>query len=154
MMHVEYIIQVDHFQFYLGDAEVTDVLDYGQLWKEPGPISCISGCLEMVAVRTETGFGSVQVAIEVHERAPEPFRDSWECLGQFQLKVESGRLLITAPETLHHQHIPVEVLPGSYSGTVYGTGMDDVVDIYAANGPEKYVLVLWPETGGAAPLVR
>ena len=66
-------------------------------------------------------------------------------MGDFVLQVESGELLLWAPEFPDLNRAPVIPLaPGSYLGRAYSRCTDAVTDEMAPEGPDEYRLVLWP----------
>ncbi len=147
-MSTEVIVEADHFQVLIGDRDGGPLIDTSQLWDSDAPIPAIEGAPELIALPIARFGGAVRVEIDVLRGPPERESSPWTSLGRFRLDVPSGEVVLWGPESVDiGAAMRIEVPKGSYSGEAFGLDMDQVENENAADGPDRYRLVLWPSDG-------
>lgn len=143
----EFVVTADHFQVLVGDRERGPLVDTWDLWQHSATHRCVGAARALLAVPTVRYGGEVQVAVELVATRSEAEVGGWDSLGDFELDVSAGELLLWGPELSDlDQGVRTEVPNGSYAGEVFSRDTDQVVDEEATAGPDRYRIVLWPTT--------
>jgi hypothetical protein len=139
-----FILENDHFQFYAGDRKNGPYVDTSEIWGAGGPFACVSSQPFLVGIGTVRYGGQTRIQVEVAER-PVTISDDWTKLGDFDLDLPSGELLLWAPETPDIcRSASLRLSPGSYQGMAYCRGTNLVLDEMDEEGPDEYRIVLHP----------
>ena len=142
-MRYDLEIENDHFQLLVGDRVRGPLVDTMELWKEGQEVVSRSRAQELVAIGTARFGGKVRVQVEIAPSEPGR-RADWKVLGDFVLDVQSGELLLWAPESHDLNRTPtVPIDPGRYAGRAFSRCTDAVTDEMAHEGPDEYRLVVW-----------
>ena len=135
-------INFDHFQFLIGDSDRGPLVDTSTLWDASQPIGTMPDVREVIGIPTVRHGGKLNVSINITDSL-EINDDSWFFVGEFEINVPSGKLLLWGPEAADLDQLPVIALsPGRYSAAAYSRGTDDVSDEMEDEGPDEYCVVL------------
>ena len=144
-MSTEVMVNADHFQVLVGDRDKGPLVDTSELWDSGVAIPSIKGKSELIALPIARFGGSVRVELDVVAGPPDEESSPWESLGRFILDIPSGAIVLWGPELLDlGTAVRVEVPKGTYFGEAFARDRDQVSDEYAADGPDRYRIVLWP----------
>jgi hypothetical protein len=139
-----FILDTDHFQFYAGDRENGPYVDISEIWNEGGPVVFVPNQPSLVGIATIRYGGKTRVQVEISQLLP-TVDDDWTKLGDFELDLPSGELLLWAPETPDIRRGPsLRVPPRFYHGTAYSRGTSLVLDEMDEEGPDEYRIILYP----------
>jgi hypothetical protein len=139
-MRYELRVPASHFQLMFGDGLHAPGADTTDLWADSAPPRVVRGP-GVFAFQVARFGGEVHVAIAVDEPAPE---FPWFRLGDFELAVPSGEVVVFGPESTRADgEARVAVPVGIYSGAAFAVGEDAVGDELDPSGPERYLLGLW-----------
>ena len=121
-------IDFDHFQFLIGDRDRGPLVDTSTLWDASQPIGAVRDVSEVIGISTVRHGGKLNVAINV-AKSLEVNGDSWVIIGEFEISVPSGKLILWGPESVDLDRLQaIAVSPGRYSAAAYSRGTDDVTD--------------------------
>lgn len=135
-------INFDHFQFLIGDRKRGPLVDTSSLWDKSQIIGIVVDVPEIVGISTVRYGGKLQVGIQV-ARNPEIDCNSWDRIGEFEINLPSGELIVWAPETEDIDQSPTVSVPsGRYLGVAYSRGTDDVTDEMETVGSDEYCVVI------------
>jgi|SRR5947209_16165957 len=136
-------INPDHFQFYL-EAEDADP-DFESLWDQRKIAEALAAGYGIIAVRTARYDGETEVALELADSRPADSLDEWDKVMECSIQVESGAVLLSAPEDGLYEETRTPVPPGIYRALVYYGNLDLAPDGGAElEGRDYYRIVLWP----------
>jgi hypothetical protein len=145
-VNAEFKVEVatDHFQLLFGDSVEAPRVDTSALWDFPGAVASLHGVPELVGLGIVRYGGNARVTVLIAASACASV-SGWQELGRFKLRVPSGRLIFWGPEAESLSDAPSVQLPsGEYQGAALCRGAEAVVDEMAADGPDEYLLALWP----------
>lgn len=145
-MNTEHRVELttDHFQLLFGDSLEAPFVDTTALWDSPGRVASLSETPELVGLGTVRYGGTTRLTIRVATLPQEPL-PGWQMMGRFELNVPSGRLVFWGPELEDIDQAPSIDLPiGRYRGMAFSHGTEAVVDEMADEGPDEYLVALWP----------
>jgi len=137
-----YSIYPDHFQFYL-EAEDADP-DFESLWDQRKIAEALATGYGIIAVRTVRYGGETEVALELADARPADALDEWDKVMECSFEVESGSLVLSAPEDGLYEETRTVVLPGIYRALVYYGNLSLAPGGADAGGQDYYRIVLWP----------
>lgn len=152
-MNAEFKVEVatDHFQLLFGDSVEAPRVDTSALWDSPGAVASLHGVPELVGLGLARYGGVARVAVLIVASGLTSVL-GWQDLGRFKLSVPSGRLIFWGPEAESLSDAPSVQLPsGEYQGAAFCRGAEAVVDEMAADGPDEYLLALWPAGSSENP---
>jgi hypothetical protein len=87
----------------------------------------------------------VRIEVDILAGPPEVQPPPWKSLGLFELDISSGEVILWGPEASDMKDVTrIEVTNGLYSGEAFSRDTDQIMDEHAADGPDRYRLVLWP----------
>jgi hypothetical protein len=136
-MEHRFEIEVDHGQFFIEDSSLGQTSDTSNIWEPGKKIASLPGLIGVITARL---FGKTRVMLGIQSSELEKV---WLKMGECELEVPSGKLLITRPETTDLGAVPkVEVEPGKYTVQVFSKGTETVSDEMAPEGEDEYAVIL------------
>ena len=139
-----FILDVDHFQFYLEDRDLGAKADTTCIWDDIQiPRQRIAVMPGLVAVSTARFSGRTTVSLRVQEAQPSLSLDAWDSVFECGLQLPSGEAILRSPESDLKQCPRVQVTPGKYGVVVIFEAITRVHDELTTEGPDAYHLVLW-----------
>jgi hypothetical protein len=139
-----FLIDADHFQFYLEDISIdhdTSILwDEDELLGNP-PLAVLDGLLAIGTVR----WGQqTKVGVELRQQPPTEIDETqWEQIAEASIMTRAGVLKLITPEGDDQLAPQIEVSPGTYRVRIYYGNLSSVQDELAPQGDDTYYLVLW-----------
>ncbi len=145
----EFVVAVDHHQFYVEDAQLQ--VDTSALWNERAFGDRLDTLPGLVAVGTARYGGSIRVTIELAATRPADLSfDEWDHVVECSLAVQSGDMVLSSPAGPGRQRFKVP--PGMYRVLVLYGGLDTVVSDY--KGDDHYYIILWPDTAVSPQVLK
>jgi len=145
----EFIVEVDHYQFYVENAQLQ--ADTSVLWDERASDDRLDVLPGLVAVGTARYGGSIRVTIELATTRPADLSfDEWDHVVECSLAVQSGDMVLSSPAGPGRQRFRVS--PGMYRVLVLYGGLDTVVSDY--EGDDHYYIILWPDTAVSPQVLK
>lgn len=138
-----FVLETDHFQFYLEDRELGSKTDTTCLWDEVRDTRRVALMPGLLAVRTARFGGRTVINIGVQEHRPTLNLDDWDSVIECGLYLPSGEAVLLSPESDYKQCPRIQVTPGNYGVLVAFEGVTRVHDEMDMEGPDAYHLNLW-----------
>lgn len=137
-------LDFDHFQFLVGDKHEGPLVDTTKMWDLSSPIGVVHGIDYIAGISTVRMGGKLSVIVRVTEDHSQK-ETEWNTLGQFDIDLPSGQMILWAPETFALDDAPVvHVVPDRYHAVAYSRNTEKVNDEMSSEGPDEYCIVISP----------
>jgi hypothetical protein len=142
-MKFDFSVLIDHFQFYIVDANADRQIKYDLIWDEHSIDLCVAVAPGLIAIGTARYGGCTHVSIELNGTRPVDALESWDQVVECGISISSGDILVTGPEGESESIKHITLPTGDYSARVYFANLDAVVDEMSREGQDHYRIVLW-----------
>ena len=134
-------IFADYYQFYLQDAKSDGDLDNS--WSGEALDRWFVEEQKILGIRTARNT-NVPVVIEIHECKPEKEKNDWIILGDSELKLPSGVLIVAGWADPFEDAFRLQVDPGDYRCRIAHAGIDTISN-GGLEGEDSYRVQMWKE---------
>jgi hypothetical protein len=138
-----FVINAWYYQFYLEDANAHPA--YDALWTQHTYEDRAAAGPGIIAVGTARYGVGIPLLIEVRDSEPalEAYPE-WEHVVECSIRVASGCLQLTNPNSFGTGVPQIDIAPGTYRARIYYAKLDSIRGGGDLDGDDYYRIVLWP----------